>query len=167
MLSFIHRGRMFDAVRLPVRSIPVVSGSPVQRFSTFEPILKTLADLKGDIQRLHNLVPGHDDKLYEFSEQNAHYLQRLAEYFKKYPIKFIDVSLDIQHHGYYFGIFKADIEEDLTVLGNKTRRKLEGIEQETKKTSSFVLSKNKQHRGEDGKRISGCSRSLTGLTLVM
>jgi hypothetical protein len=38
---------------------------------------------------------------------------------KKYSIEFIDISLDIQHHEYYFGIFKADIEEELTVWGTK------------------------------------------------
>jgi hypothetical protein len=167
MLSFIHRGRMVDAVRQAVRSIPVVSGSPVQKFSTFEPILKTLADLKGDIQRFHNVVPGHDIGFREFSEGNTINLEYMTDDLKKYSIEFIDISLDIQHHEYYFGIFKADIEEELTVLGNKTRGKLEGIGRETKKTSSFVLSKNRQHRGEDGERISSCSRSLTGLTLVM
>jgi hypothetical protein len=52
-------------------------------------------------------------------------------------------------------------------VGNKTRGKLGRIEREIKKTSSFVLSGDGQHRGEDGKRISGCSRSLTGLTLVI
>jgi hypothetical protein len=84
MLSFIHRGRMIDAVRQAVRSIPVVSGSPVQRFSTFESILKTLADFKGGIQRLHNLVPGHDDRLFEFSRKNAYKLKHMAEGFQKY-----------------------------------------------------------------------------------
>jgi hypothetical protein len=167
MLSFIHRGRMIDAVRQAVRSIPVVFRSPGQRFSTFESILNTLSDFKGDIQRLHNVVPDYDDNFAEFSRRNAINLEYMTRDLKKYSIEFIDISLDIQHHGYYFGIFKADIEEELTVLGNKTRGKLGRIEREIKKTSSFVLSGDGQHRGEDGKRISGCSRSLTGLTLVM
>jgi hypothetical protein len=88
---------MFDAVRQAVRSIPVVFRSPVQRFSRFEPILKALADLKGDIQRLND-VTVYEGKLKRFSRRNSIDAEYMNDDLKKYSIEFIDISLDSQHH---------------------------------------------------------------------
>jgi len=75
----------------------------------------------------------------------------------------LEIERDFQHHEKSLQTFKVNAKERVILVESKTEGRLRNIEREIKKTAINIRSfENKQHRGEDGKRISGCSRSLMG-----